>query len=214
MKLEVIENGKPVPKAQAEAVLIDMTERFRAVQQTRMSRRVSRLPDAPDRRSVAHAMLMVEIRLVKAFWTIARQPLGTIAPLDARRNGVSYIHDRSDTHARYTDAPSGKWEAAAPRPSLPSSKEIDAANEALDWLLLIDDEGLRKLLVVGATSKRGDAGRRINWMRLRPSMREYGEMTVRTMQRPYQDVLRTIVTEMPLAALSSLSHKSVSNLYR
>lgn len=196
-------NGKPVASEHGKALALAAVE---AMDARRVNGRISRLPSAPDRQSVAYAMLMVEIRLVKAFWTIARQPLGSAVPMDARRNGVGYVHDRDDTHARYADAAGGKWETAAPRPSLPSSKEIDAANEALDWLLLIEDEGLRRLLVVGATSKRGDAGRRINWIRLRSGLTDYADMTVRTMQRRYQDALRTIVTEMTLARMSSLSH--------
>lgn len=207
MKMEVIENGRPVPKELQRTVVLQASDRFRANQAARLQTRVDRLPSAPERRSVAHAMLMVEVRLVKAFWTIARQPLGMVVPLDARRNGIDYLHDRADTHARYTDAPGGKWDVVAPRPSLPSAKDIDAANEALDWLLLLSDEGLRKVLVMGATSKRGDVGRRIPWIRLRPSLPHYRESTVRTMQRHYQSALRIIVTELTIARMSSLSHK-------
>lgn len=200
IKMEVIENGRPVPKEQHSAVLLETSARFRQ-RQSLMQRRLSRLPDAPDRQSVAKAMLMVEIRLVKAFWTIHRQPLGKVKPIDARRNGIDYIHERADSYARYADAPSGKWETAAPRPSLPSSKDIDAASEAIEWLLLIENEPLRKLLVIGATSKRGDAGRRINWIRLRPSLPEYSEMSLRSIQRRYHDALRTIVNELTLARI-------------
>ena len=194
-----------------QSALIEASARFRARQTERISQRVARLPSAPDRRSVAQAMLMVEVRLVKAFWTIARQPLGTVAPLSARRNGIDYIHEKErDRHAGYKDAAGGDWSSVAPRPSLPSSKEIDAANEALDWLLLITDESLRRVLVVGATSKRGDIGRRIAWARIRTGLPSYGQATVRTLQRHYQQALRIIVTEMTIARLSSLSHKSVS----
>lgn len=191
---------------EAKRVRAEISESFRARAAARVQERVVRLPDAPERRSVAVAKLAVEIRLVKAFWTIARQPLGAASPMDDRRCGIDYIHDSSDTHARYTDAPSGKWEAVAPRPSLPSSKDIDQANAALDWLLLIDDEKLRKMLVMGATSKRGDVGRRINWIRLRVGLPEYASMTIRTMQRRYQEALRIIVTELTIARMSSLSH--------
>ena len=64
-----------------------------------------------------------------------------------------------------------------------------------------------KILVVGATSKRGDAGRRINWLRLRAGLPELADMTIRTLQRRYQDALRAIVSELTIARLSSLSHK-------
>jgi len=189
-------------KAIAQTTLIEASDRFRARQAERLNGRVSRLPQAPDRRSVAVAMLAVEVRLVKAFWTIARQPLGKVAPLASRQCGIGYVHDRADTHARYADAAGGKWEAVAPRPSLPSSKDIDAANEALDWLLLITDESLRRVLVVGATSKRGDIGRRIAWARIRSGLPNYREATIRTLQRHYLQALRIIVTEMTLARIA------------
>lgn len=165
----------------------------------RMESRIARLPDVPERRSVARAMLSVEERLVKAFWTIARQPLGAAQPMDVKRCGIEYIHDRADTHARYKDAAGGKWEAEAPRPSLPSAKEIDAADQALDWLLLIGDETMRKLLVVGATFKRGDAGRRINWLLVRAKMPELSGLSLRTLKWRYQEALRIIVNELTLA---------------
>lgn len=210
MKQITMIGSRVLPEAEAAVVRAQVSAAILARNGLNLAqRRMSRLPDAPDRRSVAVAMLSVEIRLAKAFWTIARQPLGAAAPGSSRSNGISYFHDREDTHARYTDAPSGKWETIAPRPPLPSSKDIDAANEALEWLLLIQDEGLRKLLVVGATSKRGDAGRRINWIRLRPSLPQYREATVRTIQRYYQQALRIIVTELTIARMSSLSHISV-----
>lgn len=191
-------NGKQIPGKEGEVIRIESARRLAS---SRIERRISRLPDAPERRSVAHAMLMVEINLVKAFWTIARQPLGTVRPLDARRCGVDYIHDRSDVHARYKDAAGGKWEDIAPRPSLPSSKEIDQANEALDWLLLIDSDNLRKILVVGATQKRGDAGRNINWTRAKTNLPEFQGYTVRTLKHKYREALRIIVSEMTLARL-------------
>lgn len=205
----VIHGGKELEREAGEALSLSASVRFRARQlERRIKRSELNHEDAPERRSVAIAMLAVEERLVKAFWTIARQPLGSTSPTNARHCGLEYLHDREDSHARYADAPGGKWESFAPRPSLPSSKDIDAANEALDWLLFVDNEGLRRLLVIGATSKRGDAGRRINWIRLRPSLPEYAAMTVRTMQRRYQEALRIIVTEMTLARLSHVSHKS------
>jgi len=201
-RLVVVHGRRELEPEAGKAWLLDVSDRIRAKREERIAARVARLPEAPERRSVAQAMLMVEIRLVKAFWTIARQPLGTVAPLSARRCGVEYVHDRADTHARYADAAGGKWETIAPRPSLPSSKDIDAANEALDWLLLITDESLRRVLVVGATSKRGDIGRRIAWARIRSGLPNYREATIRTLQRHYLQALRIIVTEMTLARIA------------
>lgn len=196
MRMEVIVNGRTVPKAEQSAVLLGATERFHARRlQRRLERTKERLAHSPERQSVAIAMLAVEERLVKAFWTIARLP-GAGSSLG--RCGIPYVHEASDIHARYVDAAAGKWEAPPPRPSLPSAKDIDSANAALDWLLLIEDEGLRKLLVVGATSKRGDAGRQINWGRIRAGLRDLGEIPARSLNFRYQEALRIIVNELTI----------------
>jgi hypothetical protein len=185
---------------QAKAVVLEASRAFREKQLSRITSRVARLPDAPERRSVAEAMLAVEIRLVKAFWTIARQPgQGSMGIVQC---GLSYINERSDL-AHFSDAAGGKWDSIAPRPSLPSSKEIDDANTALDWLLLIDDETLRKLLVVGATNKRGDAGRNISWPRIRQTMPDLAGYTTRMLRMKYREALRVIVHELTMARFAA-----------
>jgi hypothetical protein len=152
MKREVFLNGKLVPKDQEAAILIPLSDRMRARSlQRRLERAIKRNP-TPERQSVAIAMLIVEEKIVSALWTIARQPLGRTAPLQAARCGLDYIHDRLDIHSIYADAAGGKWDTIAPRPALPSSREITVADQVQDWLLLLDDEFMRKLLVVGATS--------------------------------------------------------------
>lgn len=204
MRVETIYGSQTLKGAEGLALRVEVSRRMlERNEASRIHRRLARLPDAPERRSVAEAMLSVEVRLVKAFWTIARQPLGSAAPGSSNKNGLEYFHDRADTHARYADAPGGKWEMIAPRPSLPSSKEIDDANAALDWLLLIDDEILRKLLVVGATNKRGDAGRNISWPRIRLTMPELGRYTTRSLKMKYREALRIIVHELTVARLSA-----------
>jgi hypothetical protein len=198
--MEVIENGKAVPKELQSAVLLDMSDRFRAKQlQRRLERTKRRHEGFPERQSVAIAILAVEEKIVSALWTIARQPLGKIAPLSAGRCGIDYIHDRSDIHSIYADAAGGKWHATAPKPSLPSAKEISLADRVQDWLLLVDDEGLRKILVYGATSKRGDAGRQVNWIRVKGAIRELEGYSLRTLNARYQEALRTIVNALTLA---------------
>lgn len=207
-----IEGSRVYRGEEAKAVVLEASRAFREKQLSRITRRAARLPDAPDRRSVAEAMLAVEIRLVKAFWTIARQPLGGARPLlidedgDIRlgKQGVEYVHEEDkDRHAGYQDAPGGDWTSTAPRGSLPSSKEIDDANTALDWLLLIDDETLRKLLVVGATNKRGDAGRQISWIRVRTTMPELVGYTTRALKYKYREALRIIVHELTMARFAA-----------
>ena len=200
-KLVVVEGGKKLPDEDASDFLHSVSDRMRARQALRRIDRAGRdNHTSPERRSVAIAMLAVEHRLVKAFWTIARQPTKSIAPLLSGRCGIDYIPDRSDLSG-YADAAGGKWHSVAPRPPIPSGKEIDAAAEALDWLLFVD-EGKRKLLVAGATSKRGDLGRQINWGRLRQGMPELAGLTTRTCQGRYREALRIIVNELTIARLA------------
>jgi hypothetical protein len=198
--LVVHHGGKELPAAQGSALLLDISVKINARRlQRRVERATRRNEGFPERQSVAIAMLAVEEHIVKALWTIARQPLGKAGPVLIGRCGIDYLHDRSDIHSIYADSPGGKWDSVAPRPALPSSKEITAADRVQDWLLLIDDENLRKLLVVGATSKRGDAGRQINWIRIRQGMRELDGIAARTLNFKYQEALRVIVSELSLA---------------
>lgn len=201
MRIEPIENGRAVPKAEAQAWLLNTSQRFRERQsQRRVERAVRRNGDSPERLSVAKAMLAVEDKLVRAFWTIARQPAGRIAPTASARNGLDYYPEGGDLGG-YADAAGGKWDSVAPRPPIPGSREIDQASEALDWLLFVD-ESRRKILVAGATSKRGDLGRQVNWARLRQGMPELVGLSQRTCQGRYREALRIIVNELTLANLA------------
>lgn len=198
--MEVIEGARVVPKAGQRSALLDSTARFRANQlQRRLERTVKRHAGFPERQSVAVAMLAVEEQIVKAMWTIARQPLGQTAPMNGSRNGIEYIHDRSDVHSIYADAAGGKWDTIAPRPPLPSAKDISVADRVQEWLLFVEDEDLRKLLVVGATSKRGDAGRQISWRRICKGMRELEGVSLTRLNARYQEALRIIVNALTLA---------------
>lgn len=188
----------------AVALRISVSERMRARQVQRHANRHDHRPkDVPDRQSVEIAVIAVETRLVKAFWTIARQPIAAnAAPRSPGKCGLEYFHDPSDILARYADAAGGKWESEAPRRSLPSSRAIDEANAAIEWLLLIPDENMRRLLVAGATSKRGDMKRRIPWPRIRPSLAGMSDVPQRTLQWRYKEALRIIVSELTLAPLA------------
>lgn len=203
MKVDVIHGSRRVPRDEAKALLVSVSENFRANQlRGRLERARHRNAHLPrERQSVAVAMLAVEDRLVRAFWTIARLPL-TAAPQSARRWGLVYYHDDSDTMAGYADAAGGKWDSLAPRPALPSAKAIDDATAVLDWLLLCDDVPLRRVLVIGATSKRGDAGRKVNWIRVRAALPELSKVSRRTLQRRYEDALRCIVAGLTLARVA------------
>jgi hypothetical protein len=198
--LVVIHGDKQLSRDEGAALLLTVSDRFRARQLMRRVERTSQRHEGfPERQSVAIAMLAVEEQIVKAMWTIARQPLGRAAPVASGRCGLEYFHDRSDVHSIYTDAPGGKWDTAAPRPSLPSSKDITQADKVQRWLLLVDDEDLRRILVIGATSKRGDAARRIPWVRLNLPNRM--GVTVKTLQRRYDEALRMIANALTLARM-------------
>lgn len=200
VKMVVVENGREIPKELQSAVLMGISDRFRARQQDRVDQTARRNDRSPERRSVALAMLSVEMRLVEAFWTIARQPASGLSPDSLNRCGLEYMAERGDLTA-YSDAAGGRWQSVAPRPPIPSGREIDRANEALDWLLFVD-EVRRKLLVVGATSKRGDIGRQIAWGRLRVGLPESHGLSIRTLQGRYREALRIIVNELTLARLA------------
>jgi hypothetical protein len=194
MKLEVIENGKPVPKAQAEAVLIDMTERFRAKQRDDSVRLLARRPNPGESTSIRFAMRCVEQRIVRGLWVleISQEPDG---PRARRRHGMQYMRDYGDVDWRYVDAPGGKWDTPAPRPALPSSEEIDAAREAQGWIRYLTEEQAR-LLTVAAMTKRGDRLRRVNWDKVRTRLPHLLGLKMRTLQDRYDRALREIVAHL------------------
>lgn len=195
VRLLVIHGARELSSDEGNDLLMRVGSRLRA----RVDRLEHQYADVPERLSVGKAMLAVEEQIVKALWTIARQPLGRVAPIASSHCGIEYTHDRTDVHSIYSDAAGGKWDTAPPRPSLPSAKDISAADRVQDWLLLIEDEDLRKLLVIGATSKRGDAGRKIPWPRLRSTLPQYAHVTMRTLQRRYDEALRTVVNALTVA---------------
>jgi hypothetical protein len=198
---DTIHGSRVLKGDEAMVVRLDASVRFQARNlQRRLERATQRNEGFPERQSVAIAMLAVEEQIVKALWTIARQPLGRVAPINSGRCGLDYIHDRSDIHSIYADAAGGKWDTAAPRPSLPSAREISQADKVQAWLLYVEDEDLRKLLVIGATSKCGDAARRIPWVVLKVPQRL--SVTSRTCQRRYDEALRVIADALTLARIA------------
>jgi hypothetical protein len=157
-----------------------------------------------DQSTIGRATKAIEARLVKAFATIARQPIpvNSTKPRQSNRCGLDYFHDQVDSLARFIDAAAGRWDSVdTSRPSSPSPQAIDDANAAIEWLLLVDNEAERRLLVVGATSKRGNVDRRIPWDRLRVSLPQWSDRGVRTMQRAYCRALGEILEKLTLKGL-------------
>lgn len=189
--------GEKIP----DAVLIEASDRFRANSEySRISRRLERADRLPvERRSIAKAMLLVEIKVVKALWVLERAVAADGARGHSSRNGIEYMHDRLDQYANAVA--NGGWQMPAPRPALPSSKEIDEAVKVQQWLGFLNPTDAR-LLTIGAMAKRGDAGRKINWMRVRPSLPELGGVPIRTLQSYYQRALRHMVAELALRGIA------------
>lgn len=205
VRIEVEQGGRRLSREDATAVLAVVNANFAANRErrerSRLQRRLDRVPEKGDQSSIAKAIILIEDRLAKAFWAIAQQTSSVaLRPSASSQHGIAYLHDHVDNYARYSDAPSGDWKSAMPAPSrpIPSGKEIDAAAEAQSWLLYVDQED-RKLFIVGVTSKRGDAGRNINWKRLKEGRPELADIPIRTLQARYQNALRSIVLGLALA---------------
>ena len=60
-----------------------------------------------------------------------------------------------------------------------------------------------RVLTVGAYSKRGDAGRKVNWMRVKARLPEIAHYTNRHLQGIYTSALRNIVSELTAQKLSA-----------
>lgn len=201
MRLERVEYGSQTFTGEAaKAVVLDASRRFTArAEVSRAARRLERVDRLPaERRSVARAMILVEIKFVKAMWVLERAVSSDGARGHASRNGIDYMQDRIDQYANAVA--NGGWMIPAPRPSLPSSKEIDEAVRVQRWLEFLDPADAR-LLTIGAMAKRGDAGRKINWMRVRPGLPELKDAPVRTLQSYYSRALRHMVAELAVRGI-------------
>lgn len=192
--------GRVLDGEEATVVRIEASRRMaERNESSRIELRLARTDKLPiERRSVARAMLMVEIKFTKALWVLERAVHADGARGHSSRNGLAYMHDRLDQYANAVA--NGGWIAPAPRPSLPSSKEIDEAVKVQRWLEYLDASDAR-LLTIGAMSKRGDAGRKINWFRVRASLPEIHDAPVRTLQASYNRALRHMVAELAIRGI-------------
>lgn len=197
----VVQNGRELPREQGQAVVLDASLRFMAQRNNaRLSRKSEQITG--DRASVQRAMLAVEDRIVRAFWVLARLPNDKGIGY-AKRNGIDYMVEREDRFANAVAA-GGKWDHAAPKPSVPSGREIDAMYVPLEWLGMLDRDHAR-ILAIGAQWKRGESCRRVSWPRARERNPEINHLSTRTLQRRYNDALRTIAAELTKKRLVSLS---------
>ncbi len=188
-------NGKAVPKAQGQALALDASRAFAERQERNEQVRVlARRPTAGDTANVRFAMRCVEHRIVKGLWVL-ELTLPADGPKQDRRNGLGYTPDDVDHWAEAVAK--GGWQPAAPRPAVPSSREIDAAKEAKTWIEWLDEEQ-RRFLIAAAMTKRGDRARRINWERVMTRLPQLRDQKLRTLQDRYDRALRTIVAELTI----------------
>lgn len=193
MRMVTIWGSKELVGAEGLAVRLQASAGMMARNAERVSARAARINTLPPhRRSVERAALAIEARFVKGLWVL-QLAVRADSPRESARNGLSYMQDSVD---RYGQAvANGGWDMPAPRPAAPSGKEIDAAMDSQRWLSFLEPLEAR-VLTVGALSKRGDAGRRVNWMRVRDRLPELGGYSTRSLQAIYTRALRNIVAEL------------------
>lgn len=183
-------NGKELPKAEGKVIALEAARAIRQKQEDeRLNRRVKRLAHCPERASIAKAMFAIEARLVEALWTLARLPDDRGIGF-AKRNGVSYLNERADLYANAVAA--GGWLTTPPRPEPPSGRAIDAMYEPLEWLRLLERDQA-KLLSEGAMNRRGKMANNIGWSRVRAKFPYMHHLTIRTIQRRYEQALRDLI---------------------
>lgn len=205
-RIVVEHRGKTLEGEAAQLAMLEAGQRLldRAREKQLEAERVELNDQPADTSAMGRATAAIEERLVQAFATIARLPVprNDTAPRSAQRNGVDYFHEKVDSLARFVDAAAGKWESVdRSRPPSPSPQAIDQANRAIEWLLLIEDEPLRRILVVGATSKRGNVKRRIAWAKLAPLLPQWADRSNRTKQRAYCQAIHSIMEGLTLEGL-------------
>lgn len=195
MRMEVIENGRPVPKELHSAALISASDRFRERQDRKSQiRAMARRPARDEMASVRFAMRAVEQRIVRGLWVLEISQ-STDGPGSAKRHGIDYMRERLDHFA------AGEWQHGPSRPPVPSNREIDAAKEAQGWIEWLDEDQAR-LLTIAAMSKRGDRERRVNWERVKSRLPQIVDAKIRGLQDRYDRALRVIVAELTYARIA------------
>lgn len=193
MRMVTIYGSKQLEGQEALTIRLQASAGVMAKNAERLSSRVARIASLPNhRQGVERAALAIEARLVKGLWVL-QLAVSADSPRASARNGLSYMQDNVDRIGQAIA--NGGWDA--PRPALPSSKDIDAATETQKWLEFLDPVEAR-VLTVGAMSKRGDAGRRVSWDRVRVRLPEMSYYSTRSLQGIYTRALRNIVAELTM----------------
>lgn len=194
--------GRVLSEEDGLALRVEWTRSFNQKREANlMAKRFARVDRLPaERQGLERAKLSVEQAFVKAIWVIERLHWNEGPRLSS--GGLSYVEDQMD---RYIQAlANGGWQTPAPRPAVPSSKDISNAERVQLWTtLLAPDQG--RLLITAAMTKRGDAGRKVDWDRVRKRMPELEGYSQRSLQGRYVDALETLVSELSAAQLSQMA---------
>lgn len=194
MRMEVIENGRPVPKELHSTVLLDASVRFRkrqidVLEQRETNRAKLHAVEPQDHGEFAKLVGSVERRLVDAIWTERCLPNGGSGGIC----GLAYFHDRTEIFANAVAA--GEWHR--PHPGTPAPRAIDRMHEPLIWLGWLQRE-LAELVRAAAATKRGDPEANVAWGQVRRQATGAEGLSVRTLQRRYDLGLRTIALRLAL----------------
>lgn len=190
---ETIHGSRTLTGDEGEALRLDASARFRARHlQRRLERTIKRHEGAPDRKSVAIAMLAVEERLVEAYWVLGRSTTNP-GPQRQAKHGIDYILDRDDKWAAAVAGGGWLTQPSTPPPATP--REVDRADEALEWLQILPAEQ-KAIVSIGARLKNGDIARRVNWGIARLRLPEYSHLSSDRLRRIYKDGLRAIAARI------------------
>lgn len=192
MRMEVIENGKAVPKELHQSVVLQASDRFRARNAQALAQREERrekFSAAPlhDGSAIARLVHTVEARIVEAVWTERRLPGGG----SGGQCGISYLHERSEIFANAVA--NGDWQR--PHPGSPPPKSIDRMHEPLSWLGWLSRDHAA-IVRAACRSKEGNPGSNVGWGFVRNQVPTARELTIRTLQRRYDEGLRTIAMKL------------------
>lgn len=192
LRMEVIHGGKIVPKDQASALMISVSERMRARESKYQAERqeqydLRRASRTEDLSTMARLVVSVEARIVEAVWTERRLPGGGAGG----RCGISYLHEPSEIFANAVA--SGDWHK--PHPGSPPPKAIDRMHEPLSWLAWLPRD-LAAIVRAAADSKEGNPQANVAWGLVRRQVVAAEDLPVRTLQRRYELGLRTIAVRL------------------
>lgn len=194
LRFEVHHGSRIIPEAEQDNVLLRASATLRANREREEQvRALARRPTGEDAANVRFAMRAIEHRIVRGLFVLEISLPREGVPMD-RQHGLEYMREREDHYA------AGQWQQQAPRPAVPSPKEISAANEAVRWIDSLSEEDAR-FVRVAAQSKRGERSARIKWERVFNRLPHLMGTSLRTLQDRYDRALRRIVAELSVSYL-------------